>query len=111
EWLPAEGYEGGGSIGGSFVSQRIEDYYMTPYELGYGPFVKFDHEFIGRAALEGMAGQPHRRKVTFEWNPDDVARVMRSYLEPGLENFKYIDWPNANYASSNYDAILKDGRL
>ena len=36
EWLPAEGYEGGGSIGGSFYSENIEDYYLTPYELGYG---------------------------------------------------------------------------
>ena len=38
EWLPAGGYEGTGSIGGSFVSDKIEDYYMTPYELGYGGF-------------------------------------------------------------------------
>ena len=54
EWLPASGYEGTGSIGGSFVSTNIEDYYLTPYELGYGPFVKFDHDFIGREALEKM---------------------------------------------------------
>jgi vanillate/3-O-methylgallate O-demethylase len=110
DWLPADGYEGGGSIGGSFVSANLEDYYLTPYELGYGPFVKFDHDFIGRAALEAMAGKPHRRKVTFAWNADDVARVFRSYLEPGIDNFKYIDLPNTNYASSTYDAILKGGR-
>jgi vanillate/3-O-methylgallate O-demethylase len=110
EWLPASGYEATGSIGGSFVSDDIEDYYLTPYELGYGPFVKFDHDFIGRAALERIAGQPHRRKVTFAWNADDVARVFRSILEPGIENFKYIDVPNTNYASSTYDAILKGGR-
>ena len=54
EWLPAGGYEATGSIGGSFVSDNIEDYYLTPYELGYGPFVKFDHDFIGREALEKM---------------------------------------------------------
>ena len=54
EWLPAGGYEATGSIGGSFVSDKIEDYYVTPYELGYGPFVKFDHDFIGREALEKM---------------------------------------------------------
>ena len=36
EWLPANGYEATGSIGGSFVSKNIEDYYLTPYELGYG---------------------------------------------------------------------------
>ena len=110
EWLPAEGYEGAGSIGGSFVSGRIEDYYLTPYELGYGPFVKFDHDFIGRAALEELADRPHRRKVTFAWNADDVARVFRSFFEPGIETFKYIDIPNTNYASSNYDAVQKDGR-
>jgi vanillate/3-O-methylgallate O-demethylase len=39
EWLPASSYEATGSIGGSFVSDDIEDYYTTPYELGYGPFV------------------------------------------------------------------------
>jgi vanillate/3-O-methylgallate O-demethylase len=110
EWLPADGYEGGGSIGGSFYSQNIEDYYLTPYELGYGMYVKFDHDFIGRQALEKIAREPHRRKVTFAWNADDVARVFRSFFEPGIENYKYIDVPNANYASSNYDAVTRNGR-
>jgi vanillate/3-O-methylgallate O-demethylase len=110
EWLPAGGYEGGGSIGGSFNSRNIEDYYLTPYELGYGPFVKFDHDFIGREALERIAGKPHRKKVTFAWNADDVARVFRSFFEPGIENYKYIDVPNANYSSSNYDAVTKNGK-
>ncbi|TWG93503.1 vanillate/3-O-methylgallate O-demethylase [Mesorhizobium sp. J18] len=110
EYLPADGYEGAGSIGGSFYSKNIEDYYMTPYELGYGPFVKFDHDFIGREALEKKADQPHRRKVTFAWNADDVAKVFRSFFEPGIENYKFIDVPNANYASSNYDAVTKDGK-
>ena len=93
EWLPADGYEGGGSIGGSFVSGDIEDYYLTPYELGYGPFVKFDHDFIGREALEKIAGEPHRKKVTFAWNADDVARVFRSFFEPGIETYKYHRHP------------------
>jgi syringate O-demethylase len=48
EWLPATGYEGSASIGGSFVSDSIEDYYFTPWDLGYGSYVKFDHDFIGR---------------------------------------------------------------
>ena len=110
EWLPADGYEGGGSIGGSFCSKNIEDYYLTPHELGYGPFVKFDHDFIGREALEKIADKPHRKKVTFAWNADDVARVFRSFFEPGIENYKYIDAPIANYSSSNYDVVTKNGR-
>ena len=110
EWLPADSYEATGSIGGSFVSERIEDYYVTPYELGYGPFVKFDHDFIGREALEKIAGQPQRKKVTFAWNADDVAKVFRSMMEPGIENYKYIDLPLSNYASANYDAVMKNGK-
>src|SRR5690606_24713100 len=93
EWLPADSYEATGSIGGSFVSDNIEDYYVTPYELGYGPVVKFDHDFIGREALEKIAGKPRRRKVTLAWNADDVAKVFRSMMEPGIENYKYIDRP------------------
>ncbi len=54
EWLPADSYEATGTLAGSFVSDNIEDYYLTPYELGYGSFVKFDHDFIGREALEKM---------------------------------------------------------
>ena len=110
EWLPADGYEAGGSIGGSFVSDNIEDYYLTPHELGYGFYVKLDHDFVGRQALEAMAGRPHRHKVTFVWNPDDVARVWRSALEPPGQNFKVIDLPSANYTSATYDAVQKDGK-
>ena len=46
------------SIGGSFVPDNIEDYYLTPWDIGYGHFVKFDHDFIGREALEKMANEP-----------------------------------------------------
>jgi vanillate/3-O-methylgallate O-demethylase len=52
KWLPAESYEATGTLAGSFVSDNIEDYYVTPWELGYGSFIKFDHDFIGRDALE-----------------------------------------------------------
>jgi vanillate/3-O-methylgallate O-demethylase len=111
EWLPGDSYEASGSLGGSFYSGKIEDYYVTPYEIGYGPFVKFDHDFIGREALEKVADKPHRRKVTFAWNADDVAKVFRSFFEPGIENYKYIDLPLSNYASSNYDRVMKGGKV
>jgi vanillate/3-O-methylgallate O-demethylase len=110
EWLPAGGYEGTGSIGGSFVSGNIEDYYLTPYELGYGPFVKFDHDFAGRAALEKMAGQPHRKKVTFEWNGEDLAKIYASLFAPGAQHYKFFDLPIANYASSSYDRVSMGGK-
>lgn len=112
EWLPANGYEATGSIGGSFVSSNIEDYYLTPYELGYGPFVKFDHDFVGREALEKMIedGRPQRKKVTFEWNGADLGKITSSLYDHDSEPCKYFDLPNANYASSSFDAVERDGK-
>ena len=111
QWLTASSYEASGSLGGSFYSDRIKDYYLTPYELGYGPFVKFDHDFIGREALEKIADGPHRKKVTFAWNADDVTKVFRSLLRPGEAHYKYIDLPLSNYASASYDKVLKGRKL
>ena len=111
EWLPANGYEGTASIGGSFVSEDIEDYYLTPFALGYGPFVKLDHDFIGRQALERQAKQPQRKKVTFAWNAEDLLKIFASLLEPGGENYKYFDFPNSNYASSTYDRVMMGGKV
>jgi vanillate/3-O-methylgallate O-demethylase len=110
EWLPAEGYEGSGSLGGSMCSDNIEDYYVTPYEIGYGPFVKGDHDYIGKEALAKHAAATRRRKVTFEWNGEDVTRVFQSMFEPGGTNYKYIDLPLSNYASASYDRIEHAGK-
>jgi vanillate/3-O-methylgallate O-demethylase len=110
EWLPASGYEASGSLGGSFYSDNIEDYYLTPYALGYGPFINFDHDFIGREALEKMASEPQRKKVTLAWNSDDVVQVIRSMFEPG-DIYKYIDLPLSNYTSATYDRIMNGGKV
>lgn len=111
EWLTESSYEASGSLGGSFHSDNIEDYYVTPYEIGYGSFVNFDHDFIGKEALQKMADQPHRRKVTFAWDADDVATVHRSMLDPGEPHYKYIDLPLSNYASASFDKIVRDGHV
>ncbi len=110
EWLTEDSYEASGSIGGSFVSDNIEDYYLTPHALGYSFYVKFDHDFIGREALEGVDAESQRHKVTFEWNPDDVTRVWNSMFNPPGENFKYLDMPQANYTSATYDNVTRDGK-
>jgi len=82
----------------------------NPLRTRYGPFVKFDHDFIGREALETKAKQPSRRKVTFEWNAADVGKILTSLLVPGGEHYKFFDFPLANYSSSSYDKILLNGR-
>lgn len=108
EWLPANSYEATGSIGGSFYSSNIEDYYLTPYALGYGSFVKFDHDYIGRDALQTQAALPQRKKVTFAWNKEDVLKVITSMFDDG-DVFKYIDLPLSNYTSASYDKVLGTG--
>jgi vanillate/3-O-methylgallate O-demethylase len=110
QWLPANGYEATGSLGGSFYSDDITDYYLTPHELGYWPFVKFDHDFVGREALEKIADKPKRKKVTLAWNGEDVARAIGTMFQKG-NAAKYIDLPLSNYATWPYDKVLKDSKI
>lgn len=110
EWLGATSYEAMASLGGSFVSPDITAYYLTPWDLGYGSIVKFDHDFIGRAALERMAARPARRKVTLVWNGDDLANVFRGLSDRSSDIPKYIDLPLANYATLPYDKVLHNAR-
>ena len=110
EWLPGTSFEAVASIGGSFVSKNIEDYYLSPWDLDYGRIINFDHEFIGRDALLKLKDQPHRRKVTLEWNADDVIDIQSSILH-GKENGKFMELPNAHYAAHPYDMVLSNGKM
>jgi vanillate/3-O-methylgallate O-demethylase len=107
EWLPVQKV---GSIGGSLDSADIADYYLTPYDLGYGKTVKFDHDFVGRQALERMAGTtPPRTKVTLVWNAEDVTAAVGSLYRPG-PGAKYIEMPKARYATHHEDEVRRDGQ-
>jgi vanillate/3-O-methylgallate O-demethylase len=109
KWLPENCWEAHTELGGSFRSRNIEDYYFTPWELGFERLVKFDHDFIGRAALEKRAerGQ-HRRKVTLVWDSEDVTGIYASLMEPGLP-YKYIELPKGSYAHHQYDEVRNTG--
>ena len=111
EWLSANSYAGKCSIGGSYVPDSIEGYYLTPWDLGYGPFVKFDHDFIGREALEKIAAGPHRKKVTLALDNEDVMRVQSSALSKG-DRAKFMEYPSAVYAMHPFDEVrAEDGSL
>ena len=110
EWLSAGSWEANLSLGGSFVSAEVEDYYQRPWDLGFGRLIKFDHDFIGRSALEALETEPHRRKVWLRWAANDVMRVYRSWLEPG-ERCKFMELPAAYYATCPFDSVLAGGRL
>jgi vanillate/3-O-methylgallate O-demethylase len=111
EWLPGDWYEGKLSVGGSFASEDIADYYVTPYDFGYGHLVKFDHDFIGRDALEQHAQQAHRKKVWLRWDNEDVARVYASSLFDGERRAKFLDTPIGRYARVQCDSVFSGDRM
>lgn len=103
-WLPADSWEGKVQLGGSYISDNLEDYYVTPWDLGIEKLIKFNHDFVGREALEKMAENPRRCRRTLLWNPEDVSRIFASILEPGLA-CKMIKLPYASYAYQQNDAV------
>ena len=111
EWLNGFFLEIFGSLGGSFVSDDIVDYYVDPVELGYRQLIDFNHEFIGREALREKAANPRRAKVSFVWNADDVMAIIRSSLAADGVPGKYIAQPNPMYATFESDAVMKGGKV
>ncbi|WP_326568881.1 aminomethyl transferase family protein [Amycolatopsis rhabdoformis] len=110
EYLPGASWEGMVSLGGSYVADSIDDYYQTPWELGYGRHVKFDHDFTGREALEKLADQPHRHKVWLRWNDDDVTTaIARSYFG-GADRTKRLGVPSSVYSTCPFDVVHVGGR-
>ena len=109
-WASGKSYAGMCSIGGSYVPDSIEGYYLTPWDIGYGHIVKFDHEFVGRAALERMANETHKAKVTLALDNEDVMRVISSVLAEG-DRAKYMEFPSAVYSMHPFDEVRCDGKV
>lgn len=77
---------------GSMSDAPLSSVYRTPTECGWAKMVKFDHDFIGRAALEEEAKDPKRVMVTLVWNHEDILDVWKSLLTEG-EPYKRMDVP------------------
>lgn len=98
-----------GSMGTDFRMR-----YRTPVELGWAAMIKFDHDFVGRKALEKEVAHPRRKMVTLVWNTGDIIDVYASQFRPG-EPYANMDHPNDldyNVGPSRYhaDQVLKDGK-
>lgn len=86
--------------------------FRTPLECRWGKSVKFDHDFVGRAALEKEHADPRRTVVTLEWDSDDVVDVYASLFSKG-EEYKYIElptMPNFRAVLGHGDHVLKNGK-
>jgi vanillate/3-O-methylgallate O-demethylase len=111
EWLNNYFLESIGSLGGSLVSENIEDYYVDPIEVGYGGLVDWNRDFVGRDALQEKATNQRRKKVTLVWSDDDVAAGIASALFDAQSPGHYIALPTPMYATFESDAVMLDGEV
>ncbi|MDD2554502.1 MAG: hypothetical protein PHP51_08015 [Desulfotomaculaceae bacterium] len=95
---------------GSFEGNDISDYYRSPIELGWSKVVKFDHDFLGREALEKEMANPRRIMRTLVWNPEDVVDVYASLFKKG-DHYDFIEFPRYQRGGMYVDKVMKDGKL
>jgi vanillate/3-O-methylgallate O-demethylase len=81
-WVGLFSFEGQKPLHGSYFAENIEDYYVSPFELGYGRSVSFNHDYIGRDALERAKANTTKQKVTLVFDADDVRSVFGD--DPGF---------------------------
>jgi len=101
------------------VGNDLETRFKTPYDVGWGSLVRFDHDFPGREALEGIADNPPNEMVTLEWNADDVAEIIAARYrgEEGVDYDPIDDRPSDNYFTNpngfhyHADIVMVDGRV
>ena len=105
---PFVGYANNNRLLLGSVGDELEPRFVTPYDLGWGSLVKFNHEFTGRAALETIAANPPRTLATLEWNAEDVAEVFASQFKgAAVTPYERIDTPfdyNLNSVRPQYHA-------
>jgi glycine cleavage system aminomethyltransferase T len=99
------------------AADDINNYYPNPYEIGWGKMIKFDHDFVGREALEKIAAENKRQLVSLEWNVEDIADVFASQFRDG-EPYKYIDtptdrdlWPDFSMSTPRDKVLDEKGKM
>lgn len=99
------------------AADDINHYYHNPYEFGWNKMIKFDHEFVGRAALEKIAAENRRQMVTLEWNSEDIADVFASQFRDE-EPYKFIEdptdlnfWPDFSFSFTHDKVINEKGEM
>jgi len=79
---------------GSVEPENVRARLRSVGEVGWMWMAKFNHDFIGRAAVEAEAANPARTIVSLKWNPEDLAEIYASLWQEG-EPYKYMEFPAA----------------
>lgn len=112
-WLTDRSWAATAPLGGSFDNENIEDYYMTPFDVGYNRIISLDHDFIGREGIEAMmesGAAERKKKVTLIWDTDDVVDIYRSFFTDELPA-KFLSMPVGKYSTIQFDSVLVDGKV
>lgn len=96
---------------GSLEVNSPSELFRSPFELGWGKNIRFDHDFVGRAALEREAADPQRTLVTLVWDSDDVIDVYASLFRKDGPLLDFMELPRALSGRVWADQVLKDGAL
>jgi vanillate/3-O-methylgallate O-demethylase len=112
DWLGSDMYEAAGAIGGSFVSDEYRGLLRQPVRAGLRLLHRLEegrlHRQGGADETEGRADEPQEGDLRVE--PEDVVKVIASAFEEGIP-YKWIDFPQPNYASSTADMVMHDGKM
>jgi glycine cleavage system aminomethyltransferase T len=63
------------------MGDDLESRFVTPYDVGWGFLVNFNHDFMGKEALQKILKNPPKTLVSLEWNADDVGAVYASQFK------------------------------
>jgi vanillate/3-O-methylgallate O-demethylase len=101
----------GAALPGSLNPTDVRARLRTPHEVNWGWMAKFDHDFIGREAIEAEAANPRRKTVVLRWNKEDVLDVFASQFEPG-EEYKHFEFPTTppSPAGGHADLVTKNDK-
>lgn len=94
---------------GSHVPSDPTALYRNPVELGWGKNIVFDHDFIGREALEAVVANPKRTMKTLVWAKEDVQDVHASLFRDGTP-YEYMEMPRALFDYFAIDSVRVDGQ-
>lgn len=97
---------------GSYSPENTRARLRTPGEVGWTWMAKFDHDFVGRDAVEKEAQNPKRTIVTLVWNTEDVIDIYASQFRDEVP-YKYMEMPSAPQqpTGAHADRVLtRDGK-
>lgn len=98
------------NIAGSFEADHVSAWYRNQVELGWGRSIKFDHDFMGREALEAELANPTRLMRTLVWNAEDVIDVHASLFRPGPA-YTFMEMPRDQRGFMWADKITHNGAV